>query len=150
MSAHGGSRSGQAAWGDSREQSSPGPAQEQHVPVRGFNAAEAKMALKRGKLVTSIAMGSWTATDIVPAIQLQEVNYPFQTPDDRIRDANRAANSTPEQKPFFYRPGGKDANNRAGGPWGSKPNNMANGKDFFLELRKQVTALRQGGNVAGG
>ncbi|EAU32993.1 conserved hypothetical protein [Aspergillus terreus NIH2624] len=137
MSAHGGSRSGQAAWGDSREQSSPGPAQEQHVPVRGFNAAEAKMALKR-------------ATDIVPAIQLQEVNYPFQTPDDRIRDANRAANSTPEQKPFFYRPGGKDANNRAGGPWGSKPNNMANGKDFFLELRKQVTALRQGGNVAGG
>jgi hypothetical protein len=29
-------------------------------------------------------------------------------------------------------------------------NTMANGKDFFLELRKQVTALRQGGNVAGG
>ncbi|KAL4888346.1 hypothetical protein BDV59DRAFT_139764 [Aspergillus ambiguus] len=105
MSAHEGSRGGQGAWGDSREQSSPGPAQEQHVPVQGFNAAESKAALKRG-----------------PG----------------------------EQKPFFYRPGGKDANNRSGGPWGSKPNNMANGKDFFLELRKQVTALRQGGNVAGG
>lgn len=29
-------------------------------------------------------------------------------------------------------------------------NTMANGKDFFLELRKQVTSLRQGENVAGG
>lgn len=29
-------------------------------------------------------------------------------------------------------------------------NTMVNGKDFFLELRKQVTSLQQGGNVAGG
>jgi hypothetical protein len=29
-------------------------------------------------------------------------------------------------------------------------NTMANGKDFFLELRKQVTALRQGATVPGG
>ncbi|KAF4251564.1 hypothetical protein LV164_003229 [Aspergillus fumigatus] len=57
----------------------------------------------------------------------------------------------PEPKPFFYRPNGKDANsNRASGPWGAKPNTMANGKDFFLELRKQVTALRQGATVPGG
>ncbi|KAE8356215.1 hypothetical protein BDV28DRAFT_127593 [Aspergillus coremiiformis] len=54
-----------------------------------------------------------------------------------------------EPKPFFYKPGGKDTN-RSGGPWGSKPNTMANGKDFFLELRKQITALRQGGTAAGG
>ncbi|RDW83762.1 uncharacterized protein DSM5745_04088 [Aspergillus mulundensis] len=51
---------------------------------------------------------------------------------------------------YFYKTPGKDAGNRASGPWGSKPNTMANGKDFFLELRKQVTALRQGGSVAGG
>ncbi|GIJ91378.1 hypothetical protein Asppvi_010343 [Aspergillus pseudoviridinutans] len=56
-----------------------------------------------------------------------------------------------EPKPFFYRPNGKDANsNRASGPWGAKPNTMANGKDFFLELRKQVTALREGATVPGG
>ncbi|KAE8147725.1 hypothetical protein BDV25DRAFT_159704 [Aspergillus avenaceus] len=109
MSAHGNPRGGQAQnpsnnWGESRDQSGTGPAQDQHVPVRGFNAAEAKAALKK---------------------------------DPR------------EPKPFFYKPNGKDVN-RSGGPWGSKPNNMASGKDFFLELRKQVTSLRQGANVAGG
>ncbi|PLN79323.1 hypothetical protein BDW42DRAFT_173190 [Aspergillus taichungensis] len=52
-------------------------------------------------------------------------------------------------RPFFYKLG-KDAGNRPSGPWGSKPNTMANGKDFFLELRKQMTTLQQGGNTAGG
>ncbi|KAL4916510.1 hypothetical protein BDW62DRAFT_186164 [Aspergillus aurantiobrunneus] len=79
--------------------------QEQHIPVGGFNAADAKAALRRGP------------------------------------GAPRS---------YIYKGQGKDAGNRASGPWGSKPNTMANGKDFFLELRKQVTALRQGGNVAGG
>ncbi|GIC93510.1 uncharacterized protein Aud_009998 [Aspergillus udagawae] len=105
MGAHSGNRGGQssAPWTDSREPLATGPSQEQHVPVRGFNAAELKAALRR------------------------------------------------EPKPFFYRPSGKDANNnRASGPWGTKPNTMANGKDFFLELRKQVTALRQGATVPGG
>lgn len=61
---HGGSRGGQNqnqhphqnqnqnhnAWGgaDSRDQLSAGLSQDQHVPVRGFNAAEAKGALRRG------------------------------------------------------------------------------------------------------
>ncbi|XRM38479.1 hypothetical protein ABZX51_001892 [Aspergillus tubingensis] len=48
MSAHGGSRGGQNNWGDSRDQFASGPQQEQHVPVRGFNAAEAKGALRKG------------------------------------------------------------------------------------------------------
>ncbi|KAH1290329.1 hypothetical protein KXV52_006088 [Aspergillus fumigatus] len=94
MGAHSGNRGGQspAPWSDSRDQLATGPSQE-HVPVRGFNSAELKAALRRG-----------------PG----------------------------EPKPFFYRPNGKDANsNRASGPWGAKPNTMANGKDFFLELRKQ-------------
>ncbi|MCJ1423337.1 hypothetical protein MMC29_001220 [Sticta canariensis] len=38
----------------------------------------------------------------------------------------------------------------SGGPWASKPHTMANGKDFFLELRKQISALQQGGERAGG
>ncbi|BCS28719.1 uncharacterized protein APUU_70289S [Aspergillus puulaauensis] len=107
MSAHGGPRGGQqssnapsTSWADEVSD-----LQEQHVPVGGFNAAEAKAALRR-------APGA--------------------------------------PRPYFYKPQGKDANNRASGPWGSKPNTMANGKDFFLELRKQVTSLRQGENVAGG
>ncbi|MCJ1469367.1 hypothetical protein MMC07_008000 [Pseudocyphellaria aurata] len=38
----------------------------------------------------------------------------------------------------------------SGGPWASRPNTMANGKDFFVELRKQISALQQGGERAGG
>ncbi|PYI06081.1 hypothetical protein BO78DRAFT_397493 [Aspergillus sclerotiicarbonarius CBS 121057] len=105
MSAHGGSRGGQNNWGDSRDQFASGPQQEQHVPVRGFNAAESKGALKKG-----------------PG----------------------------EPRPYYYKPQGKDVNSRTSGPWGAKPNQMANGKDFFLELRKQVTTLQQGGAVPGG
>ncbi|PWY90729.1 hypothetical protein BO70DRAFT_358177 [Aspergillus heteromorphus CBS 117.55] len=108
MSANSGSRGGPnntSTWGDARDQFASGPQQEQHVPVRGFNAAEAKAALRKG-----------------PG----------------------------ESRPYYYKPQGKDVNNRASGPWGAKPNQMASGKDFFLELRKQVTALQQGENVAGG
>ncbi|KAL5041799.1 hypothetical protein BDW71DRAFT_191108 [Aspergillus fruticulosus] len=108
MSAHGGTRGGQqssntshTSWADEVSAA----IQDQHTPVGGFNAAEAKAALRR-------APGA--------------------------------------PKSHFYKAQGKDASNRASGPWGSKPNTMANGKDFFLELRKQVTALRQGGSVAGG
>lgn len=41
--------SNNTAWGGPREQvpSPVGPPQEQHVPVRGFNAAESKTALRR-------------------------------------------------------------------------------------------------------
>ncbi|EAW11935.1 uncharacterized protein ACLA_006940 [Aspergillus clavatus NRRL 1] len=104
ISGHSGNRGGQnsSTWGESRESSNTGPSQEQHVPVRGFNAAEAKAALRK------------------------------------------------EPRPFFYKPTGKDAGNNRSGPWGAKPNTMANGKDFFLELRKQVTTLRQGATVPGG
>ncbi|KAJ5715933.1 uncharacterized protein N7483_013114 [Penicillium malachiteum] len=56
-----------------------------------------------------------------------------------------------ETKPIFYKPTGKDASSqRSGGPWGAKSNTMANGKDFFVELRKQVAALQKGGPVVGG
>ncbi|GLI79098.1 hypothetical protein PoHVEF18_007423 [Penicillium ochrochloron] len=49
-----------------------------------------------------------------------------------------------EPKALLYKPAGKDSNNqRSGGPWGSKSNTMANGKDFFIELRKQVASLQR-------
>ncbi|KAJ6130156.1 hypothetical protein N7512_002936 [Penicillium capsulatum] len=93
-------RGGNAAWAAS------GPAQEPHVPVRGFNAGEAKNILKKG-------------------------------PGD--------------SKASFYKPTGKDTNNqRSGAPWGSKSNTMAGGKDFFVELRKQITTLQRSGPPVGG
>ncbi|KAL2444554.1 hypothetical protein ABEF95_017051 [Exophiala dermatitidis] len=35
-------------------------------------------------------------------------------------------------------------------PWGLKPGSMANGKDFWLDLRKQVAALQQSGGTSQG
>ncbi|CRG86632.1 hypothetical protein PISL3812_03642 [Talaromyces islandicus] len=97
------------AWSDPREQAAPGVAQEPHDPVKGFNTAECKVALKPG-----------------PA----------------------------QPAPLKYKPtgpSGKDtASNRASAPWGIKPNSLANGKDFFLELRKQVAVLQQVGSIPGG
>ncbi|KAI5306726.1 hypothetical protein KEM56_007425 [Ascosphaera pollenicola] len=71
--------------------------QEQHVPVKEFNAAAAR---------------------------------------DLLKQAYNNAGPVP-----MYRP--PPAPNTKGSPWGSKPNCMANGRDFFLELRKQVSALQQ-------
>jgi hypothetical protein len=58
MSANSTSRGGQSqsqnaanAWGESRD---PGPALEQHVPVRGFNAAEARGALRRSMFMFTL------------------------------------------------------------------------------------------------
>ncbi|KKK20752.1 hypothetical protein AOCH_007155 [Aspergillus ochraceoroseus] len=149
MSAHGGLRGGHqpshapnntsnSTWGDARDPSS-GLSQEPHIPVRGFNAAEAKAALKKGMLLPL-----WL---LCPGGNIQ--TRPDPTRPSRISTINCVCVCV-ASKPFFYKLQAKDANHRASGPWGSKANAMANGKDFFLELRKQVTALRQGGNAAGG
>ncbi|KAF2089240.1 hypothetical protein K490DRAFT_63377 [Saccharata proteae CBS 121410] len=37
-----------------------------------------------------------------------------------------------------------DLGQRNSGPWGSKPNAMANGQDFWVQLRKQVSNLESG------
>ncbi|GAT19671.1 hypothetical protein RIB2604_00602510 [Aspergillus luchuensis] len=116
MSAHGGSRGGQNNWGDSRDQFASGPQQEQHVPVRGFNAAEAKGALRKGReQPRERTLGRKTYVTTSPGN-----NSTKHTINDLTRTTTYTANQ------------------------------MANGKDFFLELRKQVTALQQGGTVAGG
>ncbi|KAH7065364.1 hypothetical protein B0J12DRAFT_734686 [Macrophomina phaseolina] len=46
-------------------------------------------------------------------------------------------------KSALYKPKG-DAAPRSAGPWGSKPNTMANGQDFWVQLRKQISALESG------
>ncbi|ETN43523.1 uncharacterized protein HMPREF1541_02682 [Cyphellophora europaea CBS 101466] len=48
-----------------------------------------------------------------------------------------------DAKTQVYKPtaGGEAA--KGGNPWGAKPGSMANNKDFWLELRKQVTTLQQ-------
>jgi len=69
---------------------------------------------------------------------------------DALKKGYQAA-GVGDSRPAVYKPTNKEANNaRSSGPWASKPNSMLNGKDFFLELRKQISALRQSGNAAGG
>lgn len=43
----------------------------------------------------------------------------------------------------LYKPQG-DVAARTGGAWGIKPNTMANGQDFWVHLRKQISALESG------
>ncbi|KAF7714208.1 Uncharacterized protein PECH_000298 [Penicillium ucsense] len=103
----GGGRGGNSSWNANVSAGNAhASAQDQHVPVRGFNAMEAKNVLKQG---------------------------------------------SNESRPTFYKPSAKDiaAQKSSNSPWGSKPNLMANGKDFWLELRKQVTALQRGGSGSG-
>ncbi|KZF25013.1 hypothetical protein L228DRAFT_60128 [Xylona heveae TC161] len=101
---------GNNAWGNSNRENRGrppmSPMEEEHVPVNGFNARDAREMLKRGYF-----------------------------------DSMNAA----------YKSAGKDAaSTKSGGPWGSKPNTMAGGQDFLLQLRKQLASLQQGGPVAGG
>jgi len=55
-----------------------------------------------------------------------------------------------DSKAPLYKPEAKSQITKAESPWGVKPGTMANGKDFFLELRKQVTALQQSGGTSQG
>ncbi|KAI9817992.1 MAG: hypothetical protein M1832_004513 [Thelocarpon impressellum] len=48
-----------------------------------------------------------------------------------------------------YRAPGRDANSaKPAGPWATKPNHMASGQDFFVQLRKAMATLQQGGSNA--
>ncbi|MCJ1287366.1 hypothetical protein MMC26_006715 [Xylographa opegraphella] len=54
-----------------------------------------------------------------------------------------ASISSEDSKALRYKAPTGFPSTKAGGPWASKPNTMGSGKDFFLELRKQVSALQQ-------
>ncbi|CAF9937526.1 hypothetical protein IMSHALPRED_000446 [Imshaugia aleurites] len=87
----------------------------------------------------------------------QPHNSPIEGPTplfspQEVRDCLKSAikHLTPEEvKAAKYQPGGAN-NTRSGGAWASNPKNMSNGKDFYVELRRQVTAMQQGGERAGG
>ncbi|KAF7510870.1 hypothetical protein GJ744_005700 [Endocarpon pusillum] len=69
------------------------------------------------------------------------------------REVESAMKSPVESQPLMYKPAEKANPRRRSGstPWDSKPNLMANGKDFWVDLRKQFTALqRSGGTREGG
>ncbi|KAJ5495539.1 hypothetical protein N7539_000655 [Penicillium diatomitis] len=117
----GGGRGGNSSWNANVSAGNAhASAQDQHVPVRGFNAMEAKNVLKEGK------HEFYCASRCCPTRET-------------------------DSRPTFYKPSAKDiaAQKSSNSPWGSKPNLMANGKDFWLELRKQVTALQRGGSGSG-
>ncbi|KGO75789.1 hypothetical protein PITC_033730 [Penicillium italicum] len=49
-----------------------------------------------------------------------------------------------------YKSISKDGPTQRSTAWGPKAQNMANGKDFFLELRKQIASLQRSGPPVGG
>ncbi|KAJ5603308.1 hypothetical protein N7537_006264 [Penicillium hordei] len=49
-----------------------------------------------------------------------------------------------------YKSHSKDGPTQRSTVWGPKAHNMANGKDLFLELRKQVASLQRSGPPVGG
>ncbi|KAJ5698318.1 hypothetical protein N7462_000323 [Penicillium macrosclerotiorum] len=105
----GGSRGGNASWASSS------PSQDQHVPVCGFNATEAKNVLKRARCNTLSNMP-------IP----QNRNHSSISRREKMRTTN------------------EDHGARR------VSNTMANGKDFFIELRKQVAARQRDGPPVGG
>lgn len=178
MSAHGGSRGGQNNWGDSRDQFASGPQQEQHVPVRGFNAAEAKGALRKGKFRpastrklapanTQLALHFRTGRCVYHHSLSETNTYDYLSltlisssrTETLLLQTTRKGREQPRERTLGRKtyvttsPGNnstKHTINDLTRTTTYTANQMANGKDFFLELRKQVTALQQGGTVAGG
>jgi len=55
-----------------------------------------------------------------------------------------------EAKAPLYKPETKSQTAAPQSPWGVKPGAMANGKDFWLDLRRQVAGLQQTGGVSQG
>merc|ERR1711939_880391 len=55
-----------------------------------------------------------------------------------------------EARAPLYRPEVKSQGTKAESPWGVKPGAMASGKDFWIDLRKQVAALQQSGGTSRG
>ncbi|KAI9771827.1 MAG: hypothetical protein M1840_001597 [Geoglossum simile] len=112
-----------------RGQNSGAMPEEQHVSVRGFNGRETRDALRKGELL------------LLPALCLKQSAANAVVGYTGFQDAINAADS----KPVVYKVSGGESNSaRATGPWGSKSNTMANGQDFFVQLRKGMAGLQQG------
>ncbi|KAL8706757.1 MAG: hypothetical protein Q9201_000282 [Fulgogasparrea decipioides] len=76
----------------------------------------------------------------------QEQHVPlngFNTQD--VRDTLRTAFNSVNRKVAGYKTPNQAQGTKPGAPWASRPNNMGSGRDFFLELRKQLSAIQQHG-----
>jgi len=96
---------------------------------------------------------AWSGLDLAgPATTTQGGHVPVkgynaQEVEQALRREQEGAVAT-KSKPLQYKPSGKEGSNpRQSNPWASKPNTMASGKDFFLELRKQISTFQ---NAQGG
>ncbi|KAK4870140.1 hypothetical protein LT330_005194 [Penicillium expansum] len=101
------------------------PPQEQHIPVRGFNNAEVKNVLKAGPQETKLSIAYKSHSKDGPT-QRSTAWGAKGTVSLRSQDAY-------EQTITIF-----------------TAQNMANGKDFFLELRKQIASLQRSGPPVGG
>jgi hypothetical protein len=154
----GGARDNNTAWGASS------PPQEQHVPVRGFNTAEVKNILKKGRCMN--LDGKYNA-DQDPAIQQDlEVSSLYNFLPDQVliyapslQKPKHALPTKPHRRTAQTKNplhGAREVQCLPGSHFSRTNNNisaahfMANGKDFFLELRKQIAALQRGGPPVGG
>ncbi|KAJ5318921.1 uncharacterized protein N7506_011625 [Penicillium brevicompactum] len=97
---------------------------EQHVPVRGFNTAEVKSILKK-------------------EVSLHLLLF-------YLPKSNLCATAIETKSSTTYKATSKDGPNQRSTATGPKAHFMGNGKDFFVELRKQIAALQRGGPPVGG
>ncbi|KAI9749995.1 MAG: hypothetical protein M1815_002077 [Lichina confinis] len=100
-----------------RKTSASGPAEGRTMPAPRFDAQEAKELLQQG-------------------CYSSRLNSPLQPPD-------RALGLGDPDRATLYKPAnGAVTTNKSASPWASKANQMANGLDFFVQLRKGVAALQ--------
>ncbi|KAI4290107.1 MAG: hypothetical protein L6R35_000627 [Caloplaca aegaea] len=104
-----------------REVPQQGSAQDQHVSVNGFNTQDARNLLKNG--VWTLRFCSEDAALTYQQVSAQNTR---RQPIIRLLQVQLKA------------------------PDPGLPNSMGNGKDFFLELRKQLTSLQQHGSERAG
>ncbi|MCJ1417071.1 hypothetical protein MMC32_003410 [Xylographa parallela] len=117
------------AWGNERNKGEARNAtMDQQTTAAGFNARDTREFLKRRK-----AAGFWSQS----YVQIANFMLAF------------ASISSEDSKALRYKALAGPASTKTGGPWASKPNTMGSGKDFFLELRKQVSSLQQTERVGG-
>ncbi|KAI4191258.1 MAG: hypothetical protein L6R41_000185 [Letrouitia leprolyta] len=66
------------------------------------------------------------------------------------RNALKDGFNSENKKVASYKSSSQAQGVKSGSPWASKANTMGNNKDFFLELRKQLTSIQQHGSERAG
>jgi hypothetical protein len=103
--------------------------EEPHVPLNGYNADDVKAWMKKRKWGFD---GVHRALDAMAGEMQQAHHLAGYEADTTLPDGSKI----PVYKPQM--PGGS---NTPKAPWGKRPNQMADGRDFWVEFRKQVNGL---------